>query len=119
MHLSEQLGRSSLVEARLAAREPDRLEQPTDPGTSDVARVLGHLEAHEDVRLRRKVVDLVWLRDGDRRMQRRGVPEISVVQMQPAQDVIDAAGIELLARRTRPCTSYPLPSRSSAKYDPS
>jgi len=70
-----------LVDPRLDPRRAQRLEQAQHARAVDVGGVLGLLERHRHVRLRRQVVDLGRPHLRDDAVQARRVAHVAVVQL--------------------------------------
>ena len=79
--LAEHLRGRRLVEARIQTQASDRLQDPHRAHGVDIDGVLGNLERHLDVRLRRQVVDLLGLKLLQHAVQRGPVLEIAVHQV--------------------------------------
>ena len=72
-----------MVQARLDARLPDRLEEPGRSESAHIPRVLRLFERDHDVALSAEVVDLVGLDGPDQAGELGPVGEVPVVQVQP------------------------------------
>ena len=81
---AEHLARGRLVEPHPPGQpqQPDRFQQPERPQAVGVARVLGGLERHLHVALRRQVVDLVGLHLLHQPRQVGRVGHVAVVQVE-------------------------------------
>ena len=93
-HLAEHLARRRLVEAAVDALLADRVEQAQRAERVDVGGVLRDVEAHAHVALRAEVVDLVGPDRAHQLVQHRAVGEIAEDELDVAEDVVDARGVE-------------------------
>ena len=105
LHLAVQLARGRLVEARLHAREANRLQQAHRAERVHVARELGRVERHAHMALCRQIVHLVRIDLVDDPHQVGAITEVAVVQKQLHAvhvrilvEVVDARRVE----RARP-----------------
>ena len=109
-HVPEELRGGGLVEARVQAVAPDRLEQAQRARGADIARVLGLLERDAHVALRSQVVDLVGAHQRDDPVQAAGVTEIAVVQLEDLSVPLRAlaCGLDPLAVEHRGAAGNPV-----------
>ena len=82
-HLSKELTCRRLIEARLHARFPDRVQEPERPHGVDLGRVLGDVERHLHMALCRKVVDLIRRNLLEYAVEVGRIGHIAVVQEEP------------------------------------
>jgi hypothetical protein len=119
-----QLRGRGLVEAHAPfhAEDAQRLEQAQGAERVGVRGVLGGLEAHLDMALRRQVVDLVRLRLLHQADQVGGVGQVAVVQEKARGvlvgvhiKVIDPAGVERRGAPLDPVHNVPCSSRNGSR----